>query len=769
MRLPQIIPGLGRNESTSPQQRPTPEEIQYQKRVLDQFQQLHKFLRSKNLSRLDRMTVRRAFEFAQKAHEGVKRKSGEPYILHPLSVARIVVEEMGLVDPISASAAFLHDVVEDTDFELHDIEREFGTKTMQIIDGLTKISDSLTAGQPDIISKQAENFRKVLLTIADDIRVVLIKLADRLHNMRTLGSMRQDKKLKIASETLYIYAPLAHRLGLYEMKTELEDLAFLHSQPTVYHEIETQLLASQAEAGDYIERFTKGIRAALRPTNLDFEVKSRFKSIYSIYMKMLRKNLHFEEIYDQYAIRIILQTREGREKGDCWRVYSIVSELYTPNPKRLRDWITLPKDNGYESLHTTLLGPDQKWVEVQIRTSRMDELAEKGVAAHWKYKENGEAMEQPFTDWIAQVRDILANPSRDALEAVQAFKENLKPNDVYVFTPMGEMIRLPIESTVLDFAYKIHSDVGNTAIGAKVGNQVVGLEYELRAGEIVEVLTSRKGHPKEEWLRIVRTPRARDHVRTYLRKERRELVERGRKLFVWRAKQYGIDEQHPYMQELLAFFMLPSPDDFYYALATRRIEPEKIVEFIEFKKAGKEIDSEHLAAWDLKRRQLEARFEEAGIDPDHLILGKDAQIESHRIAKCCNPIPGDEILGFNQDQGVVIHRTACPKALRLMSSFGSQIIQARWAEGQSGIAFLTAFRVVGHDKQGMLLDLIRIISHRKKINIRKVSIESSDSLFEGIFHLYVSTLDELSQLMTDLETVPNVYAVARLEYGQEGE
>ena len=771
MRLPQIIPSLGRSESQDRSDRPTPEEIQYQKQLLDAFQQLHRFLRSKNMSRQDRMMVRRAFEFAQEAHNGIKRKSGEPYILHPMQVARIVVEEMGLVDPVSASAAFLHDVVEDTEYELSDIEREFGTKTMQIIDGLTKISGSMMAGQPDVISKQAENFRKVLLTIADDIRVVLIKLADRLHNMRTLGSMREDKKLKIASETLYIYAPLAHRLGLYQIKTELEDLAFKHSQPSKYEEIEAQLEAQKADAREYIAKFINGIRSALRPTGLTFEVRYRFKSIYSIYQKMLRKNLSFEDIYDKYAVRIILQTREGKERADCWQVYSIISELYTPNPMRVRDWITFPKGNGYESLHTTLGGPDNRWVEVQIRTTRMDEVAEKGVAAHWKYKDNGDAIEQPFTDWIAQIRDILTNPSRDALEAVQAFKENLKPDDVYVFTPKGEMMRLPVGSTVLDFAYKIHSDVGNTAIGADLGNRVVGREHELRPGEVVNVLTSSKDQVKEDWLRIVRTPRAREHIRTWLRKEFREQVERGRDLFSWRAKQYGIDENHPYMKELLAYFMLPEPDDFYYALATRRIDPKKIADFIEFKKAGNELDSEHLAAWDMRRRQKEARFEAAGVDPDQLILGKHVQIESYQIAKCCNPIPGDDILGFNGDQGVEIHRTSCSKAQRLMAQFGSQIIQARWADGQRDITFLAAFRVVGLDKQGMLLDLIRIISQRKKFNIHKVSIESQsqDSLFEGLFHLYVASLEELSRLMDNLRELPNVYSVARVEYGSEGE
>ncbi|MEL6651043.1 MAG: RelA/SpoT family protein, partial [Bacteroidota bacterium] len=510
----------------------------------------------KGIERSDKAIVRRAFEYARDAHEGVKRKSGEPYILHPLAVAKIIVNEMGLDDPIALACALLHDVVEDTPIELDDIKREFGKKSMEIIDGLTKIPRSATFD--DFNSQQAENFRKILLTISDDIRVVLIKLADRLHNMRTLGAMRREKMLKIASETLYIYAPLAHRLGLYEIKTELEDLAFKYSDPNQYAEIEAKMQATKEDKQAYIERFIRSIRQRLKPSGLKFTIKSRFKSVSSIWSKMQRKNLPFEEIFDRYAVRIILESKEGQEREDCWLVYSLVSGLYRPNPKRLRDWITVPKDNHYESLHTTLMGPDGKWVEVQIRTTRMDEIAEKGVAAHWKYKENGAVEEEFLTEWITQIREILENPYLDALEALRGFKENLQPNDVFVFTPQGEMKRLPRDSTALDLAYKIHTNIGDSAIGAKVNNQVVALDHVLRPGDQVEILTSRKGYPKKEWLRFVRTPRAKDNIKNHLRKERNEVIEQGRMLFLWRARQYDVDENHPYMKELLAYFMMPS-------------------------------------------------------------------------------------------------------------------------------------------------------------------------------------------------------------------
>ncbi|MEL7062213.1 MAG: RelA/SpoT family protein, partial [Bacteroidota bacterium] len=558
------------------------QEKQYQKEIDRVFKSLMRQLR--NLSRQDKRMVTKAFEFAREAHKDTRRKSGEPYILHPLAVATIIVKEMGLKDAVATACALIHDVVEDTDIELSDIKRQFGPKIMEITNGLTKIASSEV--KSEFVSLQAETFRKILLTISDDVRVILIKLADRLHNMRTLGAMRQEKVLKIASETMYIYAPLAHRLGLYEIKTELEDLSFKYSDSKQYNEIAEKVQASKEEAQLYIQRFIEDVRKALRSTGLKYTVKSRYKSIYSVYQKMERKRLPFEEIYDLYAIRIILEAREGKEREDCWQVYSVLSGLYRANPKRLRDWITHPKENGYESLHTTLRGPEGQWIELQIRTTRMDEVAEKGIAAHWIYK--GDNEEEAFlSEWIAQIREVLANPSLNALEAVREFKENLQPNDVIVFTPKGEMIRLPVHATVLDFAFKIHTDLGSAAIGARVNQKVEVLDHELRSGDTVEVLTSRKAKPTKEWLRYVRTPRAKDYIKHALKMQRKEVVEQGKALFNWRAAKYGVDENHPVMRELLVYFVIPNEEEFFYLLGSHKIETQKIQEFIRLKEEGK--------------------------------------------------------------------------------------------------------------------------------------------------------------------------------------
>jgi len=736
--------------------------ISYEEQIEGAFQELLRGLPS--ISDTHREDIERAFRFARDSHEGTKRKTGEPYILHPLAVAHIVVFEIGLEDPVSVICALLHDVVEDTHFELNDIEREFGSKVCEIIDGLTKISGSMgMANNFDRThSAQAENFRKILLTISDDIRVVLIKLADRLHNMRTMGGMRQDKMLKKVSETLYIYAPLAHRLGLYEIKTEMEDLSLKYSQPAVYEEIRQKIKASKADAQRYIDQFIEGIRFQLAPTGLKFTVKSRFKSVFSVYSKMQRKKLPFEEIYDLYAIRIILETREGKEKADCWYVYALLSSLYQPNPKRIRDWITVPKANGYESLHTTLMGPEGKWVEVQIRTTRMDDIAEKGIAAHWKYKENGEFNEDVYNEWIAQIRQILENPSLGALEALREFKENLQPDDVFVFTPKGEMIRLPNHATALDFAYKIHSRIGDMAIGAKVNNHVVTLDYIVKPGDQVEILTSRKQVPQKDWLRFVKTARAKNAIKNSLRKQRKEYIEKGQRIFRWRARRYAIDEDHPYMKELLAFFMVPSIEEFFYRLGKRQINIARIADFIRLKEAGEEIDSEYIEEWERKHKRLEKQLKAEGVDPSMLVTASDQNIDHYVLAECCNPVFGDEILAYDNDGQIVIHRTSCQVAIGLMSQHGERIIRARWSdESQQHITFLASIKVVGVDKQGMLHDLIRIITMQMKMNISKVIIETQDGLFEGLLHLYVHNTQELDEVMSRIQMLPHVYTVSR--------
>ncbi len=736
--------------------------INYETEIEKAYQQLLAGLPS--ISHKQFEAIEKAFKFAKSSHEGTKRKTGEPYILHPLAVAHIVIYEIGLEDPVSVICALLHDVVEDTHYELNDIEREFGSKVREIIDGLTKISGSMDMADTfeRTHSSQAENFRKILLTISDDIRVVLIKLADRLHNMRTMGGMRQEKMLKKVSETLYIYAPLAHRLGLYEIKTEMEDLSLKYSQPLVYEEIRQKIKASKAEAQRYIDQFIEGIRFQLVPTGLNFTVKSRFKSVFSVYSKMQRKKLPFEEIYDLYAIRIILDSREGKEKADCWYVYALLSSLFQPNPKRIRDWITVPKANGYESLHTTLMGPEGKWVEVQIRTTRMDYIAEKGIAAHWKYKENGEFNEDVYNEWIAQIREILENPSLGALEALREFKENLQPDDVFVFTPKGEMIRLPNHATALDFAYKIHSRIGDMAIGAKVNNHVVTLDYIVKPGDQVEVLTSRKQVPQKDWLRFVKTARAKDAIKNSLRKQRKEYIEQGRRIFKWRARRYAIDEEHPYMKELLAFFMVPSTEEFFYRLGKRQINIARIADFIKLKEAGEEIASEYIEEWERKHKRLERQLKEEGIDPSLLVMSSDQNIDHYLLGDCCNPVYGDDILGYDNHGEIVIHRTSCQVAIGLMSQYGERIIRVRWSDDpHQNVSFLASVKVVGVDKQGMLHDLVRIITMQMKMNISKVIIETQDGLFEGLFHLYVHNTQELEEVMNRVKQIPHVYTVSR--------
>lgn len=730
----------------------------YEQEIIRAYRRLLRQL--SHLPKADRKLIRKAFEMAREAHASQKRKSGEPYILHPLEVARIVAAELGIDDPTSIICALLHDVVEDTEVELEDIQREFGNKAMHIINGLTKISTG-PGLDAEVQSKQAETFRKILLTISDDIRVVLVKLADRLHNMRTMGAMREEKMRKITAETLYIYAPLAHRLGLYEIKTELEDLSFRFSNPQLYQQISEQLENKKKKARRYISRFVRSLKAELRGSEFSYTVKSRFKSIYSIYSKMQRKNLPFEEIFDIYAIRIILKSSPEKEREDCWRVYSLISNLYRPNPKRLRDWITVPKENGYESLHTTLMGPEGQWVEVQIRTTRMDDIAEKGIAAHWKYKEDGSVQDALLTEWIGRIRDILQNPDLDALEAVTEFKARLTPEDVFAYTPKGELVRLPFHSTALDFAYKIHTNIGHTAIGAKINTHTVPLDTQVRPGDQVEIINSKKIQVKEDWLRIVKTHKAKDSIRAILRKRKRRIIDSGRELFLRGARPYNIDETHHYFKELLAYFVLPDSDSFFYKLGKHTIDMERIQEFIRLKEAGEEI-------LPLGKDAAAPPEPDAPLDKDTLVLTDKMDIDKTALATCCTPIPGDEILGFHQGEVLVIHRTTCVNAIKLMAEFGSRIVNAKWhSKASDNVEFLVAIRVTGLDKQGMLIDLIRIISQKMKLNMRGVTIESHDGMFDGLFRIYVGSSDELTRLVTNIKKLQNVYSVGRVDTHQE--
>jgi GTP diphosphokinase / guanosine-3',5'-bis(diphosphate) 3'-diphosphatase len=711
-------------------------------------------------SRSERREIRRAFEYALQAHEGARRKSGEPYILHPIAVAKIAAKEMHL-DATSVISALLHDVVEDTFLEISDIQREFGTEVATIIDGLTKISGVFDNKS----SAQAENFRKMLLTLSDDVRVILIKLADRLHNMRTLQFMKKEGQLKIASETIYLYAPLAHRLGLHAVKSELEDLSLKYTEPTTYLQINSKLIRVQRESRYYILQFIRSIRERLSDSGLHFKILHRFKTVYSIYAKMVKQEIPFEEVFDLFAIRIIIEAPAEQEKSECWKAYSQISEIYRPNPERTRDWLTIPRSNGYEALHLTVMGPRGRWIEVQIRSERMDYVAEHGMAAHWKYKDGSQMHDERFLNWLGRVRELLENPNLNAVEVVKEFKTNLVPDEVFVFTPKGDLLQLPAMSTVIDFAYEIHTLVGDECIGAKVNNKVVPLSYALNNGDQVEIITSKKQSPKDEWLQYVHTPKARHKIKESLKIQKRRIADKGREIFKWKARNYALDKKEV-TNELLAFFKIPNESEFFYLLGMHKLDMERLQEFIEIKEKGGKIrvDGHEVVKKSIKSRQ---EFEEwlkesKGMSSDALLIGEDMDIRDYKFATCCHPVPGDDILAFfAPDEGLVIHRPNCPKAISLMSNWGRNIIKAKWTE-MADISLLAGVKIIGEDRQGMMNDLIRVISNQMKLNIRSITIDSMDGMFEGVFKVFVRNTKELESLNVKLMTVPGVFTASRV-------
>ena len=715
-------------------------------------------------TKTERREITRAFKYAQEAHHGARRKSGEAYIFHPLAVARIVVKEIGL-DATSVMCALLHDVVEDTFAELDDIKREFGSEVCKIIDGLTKISGVFDHKS----SAQAENFRKMLLTLSDDLRVILIKLADRLHNMRTLEHMKPEGQLKIASETLYLYAPLANRLGLHNIKTELEDLSLKYTEPTIFAQLNAQLQQNIRESKHYIRRFIHSIRNALKATGLKFEIKSRYKSIHSIYSKMTRQGISLEEVYDLFAIRIILDSHREDEKTDCWKVYSVVTDLYKPNPDRLRDWITIPKSNGYEALHVTVMGPRGKWIEVQIRTERMDEIAERGMAAHWRYKDDeGSTQEFRINTWLDRVREVLENPNMNAIEIVSEFKSNLLMDEVFVFTPRGDLKQLPHGSSVLDFAYEIHTNLGNNCIGAKVNNKVVPLSYQLKMGDQVEIITSKKQTPKEEWLNYTKTSKATHRIKDALRKQRRIVEQKGKEVFEWRAQKYGLKDPQSVIHEICTFFDMEDRNQFYYQLGLHKIDIKRLLEFIDIKKKGGKIEVDSQEVTPPKKPLSKKEFQEwlrdnRGINLDQLMIGEDMDISDYKIASCCQPIHGDDILGFYvPEEGTIkIHRTNCKKAISLMSSFGKNIIKAKWTKS-STVTFLAGIKIIGEDRQGIMNELVKVISVKSKLNMRSITIDSDDGMCEGQFKVFVQGNEQLQGVVDALSKVRGVFSVTRM-------
>lgn len=697
----------------------------------------------------DWLMIRQAFDMAVEAHAPMRRKSGEPYIYHPIAVAQIVAEEIGL-GTTAIVCALLHDVVEDTDITLDDIESIFGKKVATIIDGLTKIEDIFD----NTSSIQAENFRKILLTLSDDVRVILIKIADRLHNMRTLGSMKEYKRRKIASETLYLYAPLAHRLGLYNIKTELEDLGFKHTEPEVYQDIEDKLEKTKAVRNRFIKQFIVPITKTLDSSGFKYEIKGRTKSVFSIWNKMQKKHIPFEEVYDVFAIRIILDSKPRDEKADCWRVYSMVTDYYTPSPERLRDWISTPKGNGYESLHTTVMSPTGKWVEVQIRTSRMDEIAEKGFAAHWKYKEN--AAESALDEWIEKVRELLENPDADALEFLDDFKLNFFTEEIYVFTPKGEVRTLPTGSTTLDFAFDIHTDIGQRCIGGKVNHKLVPLSYELKSGDQIEIITSGKQKVKEDWLQFVKTAKAKSKIKSLLKDEKRFIADEGKALLERKLKMLKIVADEDNLKLLCAYFKLPNPLELYYKIAQKKISLEDIGKLIHNGKIDYVAKHKH-------ENSIEELVTNTRGKTDLLVLGDSMENLEYKLSPCCNPIPGDDVFGFiTINDGIKIHRVNCPNAVQLLSNYAYRVVKAKWTS-QENISFLAGIKVTGFDEVGIVNKITQIISRQLNVNMRSISFESNDGIFEGLIMVFVDDTHHLTSLIKELESVDGVLKAERID------
>ncbi|MBO9675054.1 MAG: bifunctional (p)ppGpp synthetase/guanosine-3',5'-bis(diphosphate) 3'-pyrophosphohydrolase [Sphingobacteriaceae bacterium] len=704
------------------------------------------------LQKGDKKEIRKAFDMALESHKDMRRKSGEPYIYHPIAVAQIAAEEIGL-GTTSIVCALLHDVVEDTDITLEDIEREFGKKTAKIIDGLTKISGVFDTNS----SLQAENFRKMLLTLADDVRVILIKLADRLHNMRTMDFMPRQKQLKIASETIYLYAPLAHRLGLYAIKSELEDLSMKYLDPDTYKFIAKKLNEKKAERALFIKKFVEPIDEIVHEQGLVADVYGRPKSIHSIWNKMKKKNIPFEEVYDLFAIRIILDSAPENEKADCWKAYSIVTDLYRPNPDRLRDWVSSPKGNGYESLHTTVMGPRGQWVEVQIRTQRMNEIAEKGFAAHWKYKESSN--DNGLDQWIQKVREMLSNPEANALDFLDDFKMNLFSDEIFIFTPKGALIQLPLGATALDFAFEIHTDVGATCIGAKVNHKLVPISYKLQNGDQVEIITSSKQTPKEDWLNIVVTAKAKSKIKSSLKEEKRKIAENGKEILERKLKSLKITYNTDNIQKLSYFFKLPSTQELFVNVALGKIELKDIREYLTTEKEAEARGPErpeNLTVDGIKNKIK-------GGESDILLIGEDMQRIDYTLAACCNPIPGDDVFGFiTVSEGIKIHRTNCPNAAQLMANYGYRVVKAKWNR-QKELTFLTGLKIVGIDDVGLINNITRVISTDFKVNMRSITVDTNEGIFEGSIMIFVNDTEHLENLIKNLLKVRGVTGVTRFD------
>lgn len=708
-----------------------------------------------------KVRIQKAFEFANTAHAGVKRKSGEPYIIHPLAVAKIVIEEIGL-SATSIISALLHDVVEDTDYTLEDISNLFGEKVASIVDGLTKLSDEFT---PQHDSKQANNFRKMLMTLSDDVRVILIKIADRLHNMRTLDSMPPNKQLKIAAETLYIFAPLAHRLGLYTIKSELEDLSLKYKHPDAFNQIQFRL-QNQREKRDYlVTEFIRPINEQLKKEGIEFTITERLKSIYSIWSKMQTKGVSFDEVYDLLAIRVVfIPNPNVSEKRQCFDILSLVTDIYKPKPDRIRDWITMPKANGYEALHVTVMGPQGKWVEIQIRTQRMDEIAERGFAAHYKYK-NINDVENELDRWLQKIKEMLQSPESDALEFLDEFKMNLYSSEIVVFTPKGRMVTLPKNATVIDFAYEIHSQLGNHCIGAKINHKLVPISHVLQSGDQVEVLSSKTQTPQLSWLNILITAKAKTKVKQSFKLDRKKHIEQGRKIIEDQLAKYKIIPSSDTLKKISSYYNLTNKEQLYAQVGMGFLELDNLDEVLQTRRENKLAKFWKLTFTSKKTETANASGKIDKKAP--FILKEDPDQLNYSLAKCCNPIPGDDVVGYiSSDEHIIIHKKNCPEALKMMSQQGDSIITAEWTKFKK-LSYLSRIKLSGFDRVGMVNEITTIISKQNSINMRTVHFDAHDGIFEGDLYLYIHNVQDLNELIARLKKINGIDNIERIEKMQQ--
>ncbi len=731
-------------------------------------EQFEKFLNQCSLCEDDenRKLITKAFQFADAAHRGMRRKSGEPYILHPIAVARIVNQEIGL-GVKSVVSALLHDVVEDTEITLEDIENSFGKKIAYIIDGLTKISGVFDTKS----SLQAENFRKMLITLSDDIRVILIKLADRLHNMRTLHHLPRHKQIKIAGETIYLFAPLAHRLGLYAIKTEMEDLSLKYRYPRIYDEIAAKIKDNEEKRVHLINKFSLPIIDKLDKNNINFDISGRPKSIYSIWNKMQMKNVNFEEIFDLLAIRIIFEPKESiPEKTQCWNIYSMITDIYPPRPDRLRDWVSTPKANGYEALHATVMGPYGKWVEVQIRSKRMDEIAERGFAAHWKYKESGKD-DSELDKWIKRVRELLESPDSNALEFLDDFKLNLFATEMFIFTPKGQVKTLPQGATALDFAYEIHTEIGNKAIGAKINHNLASLNSKLKSGDQIEIITSGNQKVKRERLDYAVTAKAKSAIKAALKAETKNRIEIGKKKLEEKLKELKVQPNGRVFKKILPAYEATNKDELYSKIGSGLINLDDLKKILR-----KNTRSKWIRYWELslgKTGKTKGKDEESQKQGDkntfvaHEQLNEDER--NYILAKCCNPIPGDEVIGYRNDESVVvIHKTGCENAVKLMSSEGNRILPIQWTTHKL-LSHLVRIHINGYDKFGVYNNITTVISKELNVDMRTINLHGHDGVFEGNIDLYVHNINDLNNLILNLMKVKGIEKVYRIETTENSE